>query len=271
MPKYSHRATPQQFNTMINYIKAHPNMINGKLSPVLKRSERHALWQQLSFSLNKSAFGAKKTANQWKRVWIHLKCDVKGKIAEQERRKRNGENYEPLVHHHKKIADMLAVIPSECESVAKRLALSDEEEDDYFIKTEGNVLSSTVNNTSTPIVLSLRENKNRTEELETENSCDGSQESNPTNLEFPTMPLYKDFVSTNPKKRKRHRNETEDENLCNVVKIEKEKAATFAEIAAALTTSNENENKRLKIEEHRNRLISERNEIFRSILEHFIS
>lgn len=68
MPKHCRRATPQQFDIMIDFIKAHPNMINGRSSPVLKPLERHALWQKLTISLNKCAFGSKKTVHQWKKV-----------------------------------------------------------------------------------------------------------------------------------------------------------------------------------------------------------
>lgn len=208
---------------------------------------------------------------------------MKEKIAERELRRRNGDDTDPLIYHHKKIADMLAMIPDECESVARRIAANDEDESDVSLKEfEDNYLSETEKkNTLTPIVLSLlplRENKETIQELDTENSCDESQKSNTTSLEFPTMPSFNNLINTKPKKKRRHRNETEDENLNDLVEVEKEKTRTFNEIAAALTTSNEIENKRLKVEEQRNRLISERNaiesernELFKSLLEHLVS
>ncbi|KAG8194565.1 hypothetical protein JTE90_013308 [Oedothorax gibbosus] len=307
MPKRAPRATPEQFEVMVNFMTEHSCLVHPKLSNSLPSTERDQLWEELCGKLNNQAFGPKKTTYQWRRVWTDLKSEVKDKLAEINKGGLRGHREELLNPCHNKVAKLLAKASSQCAFVEKQgltvSSLTDlDQQGSIKFEESINFQEAYIEGSSVqPFVVSLKpmrsqqsENDSRScvkcEEITENDSSDPevlasyahSVHSNEENQSLEdTANSFMPVVNKKKpriKRKKIHKAVTEDTHLSSLVEAEKEKSKMLKSIADAISQSNEHQKQTLIIEEERNKLIqhrnsieSDRNDIMKSFLDHVIS
>ncbi|KAL4701877.1 hypothetical protein ACJJTC_018737 [Scirpophaga incertulas] len=84
MAPHTGSSTPEQIDTLLNFLDEHRDLAVGKLRSIEGKVQAKRLWEELCNTLN-SIGGCTKTVQQWQKVWFDRKHLAKKAAADARR------------------------------------------------------------------------------------------------------------------------------------------------------------------------------------------